>query len=255
MFCCVLLATFAMQAQSASPPAKPLQWDVISVKPMTPDGCTKGGGASYLPDGLSAACVPAGFLVQEAYHLMDQTRIVGLPEWARANSHPYSVEARVAGEDAAVFRKLSREEKFGMFEQVLTARFGMKTHRETRELPVYDLMVAKGGTKMKEAQAEEPMQWQFGAPTGDVKWVNAPASSMVWFLGRETGRPVVDKTGLTGKYDFTLEFEPAARAGKDESGRPSIFTALEEELGLKLVPAKEPVEVLVIDSIKQPGAN
>jgi uncharacterized protein (TIGR03435 family) len=252
--CCALSSAAAMLGQSTSVPAKPLQWDVISVKPMAPGGCA-GGGVSYLPDGLSASCVPVAFVVEEAFHLMDQTRIAGLPDWARDNSHPYAIEARVPGEDAAAFRKLSREEKFGMFEQVLTDRFGMKTHRETRVLLAYDLLAAKGGPKLKEASAEEPMQWAFGAPTGDVKWVNAPVGSMVWFLGRETGRPVVDKTGLTGRYSFVLNFEPAARAGKEETGKPSVFTALEEQIGLKLVPAKEPVEVLVIDSIEQPAAN
>jgi uncharacterized protein (TIGR03435 family) len=252
--CCMFSGGVAIQAQPANPTAKPLHWDVISVKPMAPGGCA-GGGVSHLPDGLSASCVPVAFVVEEAFHLMDQTRIAGLPEWAVDNSHPYAIEARVPGEDAAAFRKLSREEKFGMFEQVLTDRFGMKTHRETRVLPAYDLLAAKGGPKLKEASAEEPMQWAFGAPTGDVKWVNAPVGSMVWFLGRETGRPVIDKTGLTGKYDFTLEFEPAARADKEDRGRPSVFTALEEQLGLKLVSAKEPVEVLVIDSIQQPAAN
>lgn len=77
----------------------------------------------------------------------------------------------------------------------------------------------------------------------------------MFLLCRETGRPVLDRTGLAGKYDFTLEFEPTAKMGKEDSGRPSVFTALEEQLGLKLVPAKEPVDVLVIDSIEHPAAN
>jgi uncharacterized protein (TIGR03435 family) len=76
-----------------------------------------------------------------------------------------------------------------------------------------------------------------------------------FLLSKEVGRPVVDKTGLTGKYDFTLEYSPSARAGFDESEKPSVFTALEEQLGLKLVPSKESIDVLVIDSVEQPTTN
>ena len=93
-----------------------------------------------------------------------------------------------------------------------------------------------------------------------MKWANSPLTDLKFLLAKETGRPVVDDTGLTGKYDFVLEYTPASRAaasgtGTDEGGRPSIFTALEEQLGLKLVPSKQPVEMLVVDSIEQPKEN
>jgi len=254
--CCWLFGAEAMGAQPASPPPTPLRWDVISVKRMSADKCaTAGGGVGWLKDGLTASCVPVGFIVESAYHLFDSTRIVGLPEWAKDPSQMYSIEARVSGEDAAAFSKLSREEKLGMMQSVLADRFHMKSHMEPRPMPAYDLVVAKSGPRLKEPAPDEPGRSQFGAPTGEVKWVNSLLTNLMFLLGRETGRPVVDKTGLTGKYDFTLEFEPVARAGKEDTGRPSVFTALEEQIGLKLVPAKEPVDVLVIDSIEQPAAN
>ena len=74
-------------------------------------------------------------------------------------------------------------------------------------------------------------------------------------LGEVVGRPVVNKTGLPAKYDFTLQYLPGTQAGADETGRTSIFTALEEQLGLKLTPARDMAEVLVIDSIEQPAGN
>ena len=126
---------------------------------------------------------------------------------------------------------------------------------EPREIAVYDLVIVKGGHKLKEPVPNEPGSSSFSAASGSVKWANAPLTNLKFLLGREAGKPVIDKTGLTGKYDFTLEFTPAARASTDDTGRPSVFTAVEEQLGLKLVPGKEMVDVLVIDSIAQPEAN
>jgi uncharacterized protein (TIGR03435 family) len=223
---------------------------------MPADVCAKAtsGGVRALPDGLSASCVPVAFVVEVAYHLMDKARIVGLPDWA-TGSQLYAIEARVSGEDAAAFSKLPRDDRFRMLQPVLAERFHMKAHMESREMPAYALVVAKGGPKLKQPSPDERSGSQFAAATGKVKWANAPLTNLKFLLSQEVGRPVVDKTGLTGKYDFTLEYAPAARAATDETGKPSVFTALEEQLGLKLVSSKEPIDVLVIDSIEQPTAN
>lgn len=251
-----LVSAAAMDAQPATVPSPTLRWDVISVKPMQMESCPENrGSVGWLADGLTASCVPLGFVIQSAYHLFDSSRIGGLPEWAKDTSQMYSIEARVSGEDAAAFNKLGREGKLGMMQSVLAERFHMKAHWEPREMSAYDLVIAKGRQKLKQATPDDTGASQFGAPDGHVKWAGAPLTNLVFLLGRETGRPVADKTGLTGKYDFTLEFTPAARADTDQSGRPSVFTALEEQLGLKLVPAKEPVDVLVVDSIERPAAN
>ncbi|HEY5056164.1 MAG TPA: TIGR03435 family protein [Acidobacteriaceae bacterium] len=234
---------------------KPLVWDVISVKPVAADKCGDSGGVLPLPDGVSAACVPLAFVVEVTYHLLDQDRIIGLPKWAESESQMYSIEARVSSEDASAFAKLSRDDQFRMLQQVLTDRFRMKAHMESREIAAYELVIAKGGQKLKEPEPNEPGSSSFSAASGNLKWANAPLTNLKFLLGRETGKPVIDKTGLTGKYDFTLEFAPAARAATDDTGRPSVFTALDEQLGLKLVSAKERVDVLVIDSIEQPAAN
>ena len=113
----------------------------------------------------------------------------------------------------------------------------------------------KSGSKLKEPSETTSGISQFSATNGEVKWANSPLTDLTFLLAQETGRPVVDSTGLTGKYDFRLKYTPADHAATDESGRPSIFTALEEQLGLKLVPMKQPVEVLVVDSIAQPTEN
>lgn len=223
---------------------------------MSPQSCPANSGAvGYLPDGLTASCVPVVFLVKVAYHLLDQSRITGLPEWTKDEQRLYSIQARVSGEDVAAFNKLDRLEKFRMLQPLLAERFHMKAHMEQREMPAYDLVVAKGGPKLKQPAPDEHPSSVFAAPTGTAKWANSPLTNLIFLLGNETGRPVVDKTNLTGKYDFTLDYAPATRALADETGKPSIFTALEEQLGLKLVASKEPADVLVIDSIELPTTD
>ena len=247
----VLLGATGMQGQSSAQ----LKWDVISVKPMRMDSCKTGeGGVRYLPNGLSATCVPAVFVLEFAYHLMDPARIIGLPKWAMS-PQMYAIDAHVSAEEAPAFEKLKRDEKSAMMQAVFAERFGMKAHMEPREMPAYALVVAKSGSKLKNPADTATGISQFRGNNGVVKWANSPLTDLQFLLARETGRPVVDKTGLTGRYDFTLEYTPLAHAETDESGRPSIFAALEEQLGLKLVSAKLPVEVLVVDAIEQPTEN
>ena len=249
---CALLPGAA--GRQAHPPSK-LPWEITSVKPMLAKDCKEGeGGVHFLPNGLSAECVPPVFVVEFAYQLMDPSRILGLPKWA-AGPQLFAMDARVSAEDAGAFARLKREEKAGMMQSVLAERFAMKAHTEARPMPAYALIVAKNGPKLKQPSDTATGYSQFGGSTGEVKWANSPLTDLKFLLAKETGRPVVDKTGLAGKYDFTLEYTPADRATTDGSGRPSIYTALEEQLGLKLVPIKQPVEVLVIDSFQQPTEN
>lgn len=252
MVVCVLSVTAA--GSHAQIPEQ-LKWDVISVKPMSPDGCKAGdGGVRYLPNGLSSTCVPVLFTVEVAYHLMDPGRIIGLPKWA-TGPQTYAIEARVSSDDAEAFGKLKREQKSEMMQSVFAERFHMKAHTEAREMPAYALVIAKSGPKLRTPVETTRGNSQFGASTGEVNWVNSPLADLKFLLANETGRPVVDHTGLSGRYDFRLKYTPAARAATGESDGPSIFTALEDQLGLKLMPSKQPVEVLVIDSLEQPTDN
>lgn len=247
-----LVSTTRLPAQAS----QQLNWDVISVKPMSPDSCKPAeGGVRSLPNGFSAACVPAVFVLEFAYHLMDPARILGLPKWA-IGPQMYAIEARVSADDVAAYAKLKPSERAAMMQIVLADRFGMKAHMETREMPAYALVVARNGPKLKVSSSVATSgSSQFGGGGGEVKWVNSPLTNLKFLLAKETGRPVVDQTGLTGKYDFTLEYTPAAEPATGEGGRPSIFTALEDQLGLKLLPSKQPVDVLVVDRIDQPTAN
>lgn len=149
-----------------------------------------------------------------------------------------------------------------MLQALLADRFHLRLHREMRQVAAYLLTVGKNGPKFKEAAGEGgPLLWGLsrkpnGDPavrlTGDKTSMTRLADS----LASLTGRPVLDRTGLKGSFDFTMEYasEPDAPGSTPFSG-PSMFSAFQEQLGLKLDAAKAPVEVLVIDSVEKPSAN
>jgi uncharacterized protein (TIGR03435 family) len=129
-----------------------------------------------------------------------------------------------------------------MLQTLLAERFKLAVHRETKMLPVYELVTAKSGSKLRQAETREGSSISSGGGKMTVRHVSMPGFATA--LSRHIGRPVFDKTGIDGAFDFTLEYAPD---GADSAGRPSIFTALQEQLGLRLEAAKGPVEILVID--------
>ena len=148
-----------------------------------------------------------------------------------------------------------------MLQALLAERFQMRVLRETKELPVYALVVGKSGPQLHEAEgAGNGMRIGRGRVTTQAISMEPFAKN----LGKLLGRTVVDRTGLEGKFAFTLEWTPdpgqpmgllgPSPASADDSG-PSIFTALQEQLGLKLEPQKGPVEILVIDHVEKPSEN
>jgi uncharacterized protein (TIGR03435 family) len=249
-------ASFGQAPAAVSPvPAALPEWDVVSVHAADPASCTGDAGMSTNKDGISIFCVPLLFAIEQAYQIPEAARILDVPNWVK--NVRYQIDAKVAGEDVAAFSKLGREAHGRMLQPLLADRFHLKAHIEQREMPVYELVVAKGGSKLKEAAPDEAGKGGHLTTNahGKIDAANASLAALPGLLNNEVGRPVVDKTGLTGRYTFTLNYVPMSQAATDESGGPSIFTALEEQLGLKLVTGKASMEVLVIDSIDQPAAN
>jgi uncharacterized protein (TIGR03435 family) len=268
----------ATQAQDAAPqlPA----FDVVSIKPHKDEGMMGRFGLSVTPDGVSISGVPLTLLLHNAFGLPDD-RILNEPEWVR--SARYDIEAKVDPADAPKLEKLQMDKRLEMLLPVFEDRFGMKYHHETRTLEVYALVIAKGGPKLQ--AAKQPDEAGDGSKNGmgrvwmatsakGVKVVaqGTKAEEIAEIISTQLGSTVVDKTGLTGAYDFTLEFAPemgsglmamppaaptpgASAAQSPEAPGPSIFTAVQEQLGLKLVAQKEPVDVIVIDHIEQPSPN
>ena len=189
---------------------------------------------------------------------MPETKILNAPGWA--GSSYFNIEA---SSDASMDENLAhlasdaaRLQKERMVQALLADRFKLVTHFETHELPVYELIVARGAPKLGEAKLEGTTinHWRdhIEVQGGDSLMLLAEE------LAKEVGRPVINKTGIAGRYHLTVRWTPdvAAAAGASAADAPpSIFTALEEQLGLKLKSGKGPVQVLVIDHAEMPSEN
>jgi bla regulator protein blaR1 len=235
-------------------------FEVATIKPaQAPDG---GRFVGHSPTGLTLKNMAVLFLLREAFGLEDD-RILGAPAWVKTDR--FDIEAKVGESDIPRLKTMSIDQRRLMLRPFLQDRFNLKFHYENKVLPVYALVIAKGGSKMKEFKPP-------GDPaTNGLRYngrghLGAHGTSMeftVSFMSQQLGRTIVDKTGLTGKYDYTLEWEPddaPPMAMNDnglplDSGKASIFTALQEQLGLRLEPQKDAISVLVIDQIEHPSAN
>lgn len=214
-------------------------FEVASIRPRADDG-----GVSFQVSGalLIAKNNSLSNLITFAYNLKDY-QVLGLPAWGESERYDLNAKA----EDNAA---LTRDSAKPMMRALLADRFQLKSHLETRDMPIYALVVAKNGPKFKEsAPGTEGMLSSGGPRNLNVLKVTAgDMSQLANHLSyiQEIGRPVLDKTALTGVYDYILKSEPGAE---------SIFTAIQDQLGLKLEPIKAPLEVLVADHAERPSGN
>lgn len=274
------------------------EFDVVSIKPHKEEGMRMKAGIWMTPDGVSASGIPLPMLLREAFGVSED-RIANQPEWAQSSR--YDIEAKVTPEDAARLKALSPQQRWKMLLPALEDRFGLKFHYATEDLQAYTLVVAKGGSKMTPAKPAQPdqdtLQTPMTAGQADGSGAGpqlmmrrsaegmrmechaASMASLAQMISEQLGSTVVDRTGLTGNYDYTLSWVPDEGAGpmmvgsapmmmrmsgagtsadsgvsKEASG-PSLFTALQEQLGLKLETRKAPVDVVVIDHIERPSPN
>jgi uncharacterized protein (TIGR03435 family) len=275
-----------MQSRAASqqaPNTAHYEYEVASIKPV------KSGNFRvtlwFSPNGLTGKNITLHMLIRTAYGVEDH-QISGGPNWL--DSDHFEVEAKMDSSTADALHKLSEDQRMLEREQMLQAlladRFRLTVHRETKELPMYALVVAKNGSKLQEAKPGDTYPQGIKGPDGvgrqglmrmergQVTGRGLDMTFLARLLTQELGRTVLDKTGLTGNYDFTLQFKtddsqgamfkgpesgqpsPAETPSPDSSG-PSIFTALQEQLGLKLESKKGAVDILVIDHAERPPEN
>jgi uncharacterized protein (TIGR03435 family) len=259
----------ALRAQSAAPaPAQTpatlpadAQFDVAAIHPHSPEPHEHNSIWSSPFDGhFKATNVSLIMLIQWAWQT-PETRILGAPAWAGTTM--FNIEAAADASVDAQLKALSsdagRQQKERMVQALLADRFKLVTHTETRELPIYDLVVAKDGPKLGDLK-DTGTSINLGRDHMEVQGSNS-VSLLADQLSKVVGRDVIDKSGIAGRYDLKLHWTPddsatstADGSAADASG-PSIFTALEEQLGLKLEPAKGPVRVLVIDHAEMPSEN
>lgn len=280
-----MIAAPAAVAQSPSPApfastSQP-RFEVASIRPTK--NCVSLGSST---PGRVSLCGALSFYIRQSYDLYTKGRgfnpgvmtvawvpdIEGAPGWL--NSDFYQIEAKADGNPPYIVMMGP------MLQALFEDRLKLKTHLETREVPVYELTVAKGGPKLQRSddncvpfdpvkppaepiapgQASPKRCGGFKMGKGTLDFSEMSISDFSQYLGRNiVRRPIIDKVGMAGRFDFHLEFAPDEntpflRRSENETG-PSIFTAMQEQLGLKLEPAKGPHEFLVIDSVELPSEN
>ena len=239
-------------------------------------GPARGGPGTSDPEQITWSYATLMDMLMTAYDV--KTFQINGPSWI--SSERYNVIAKVP-------EKTTKEQVPAMWQQLLAERFGVVLHRESKEFQVQELMVAAGGHKLKETTVEDPnaegppkmengvlksrgfvtmIRMGSGGPSAHTVAKAQNLSRLTVLAGRDVGRPVLDKTGLTGKYDFELEYAPNIPAGQmplppgaslpESDPAPSLADALKKQLGLVLVPNKAKLDVLVIDKAeKVPTAN
>ena len=183
---------------------------------------------------------------------VNKSQIAGEPEWANSEWFDADGVPDVEGEPSV---KQAQE----MVRALLTDRFGLKFHHEQREMSSYALTVAKGGPKLKKTESDpNSLPDQSGGNDSGVrrmKFTNNTMEELALGMQFYLDRPVVNKTGLPGKWDFDLAWTYDDTRLTDPNAPPGLFTAVQEQLGLRLDAVKAPVDVLVVDSVERPGAN
>lgn len=303
-------AAMAQSVQELLDKAPQLQFEVASIKlvQVSSNGPMR-VGLMNTPDGFTTENATLQMLITYAYAIQNY-QIQGGPSFL--TSDHYNIDAKMDEATAEVLKKMATNEERNaarqkMMQALLADRFHLTIHKESKEMPIYNLVVGKNGTKMAEAKPLPPPDPN--APKGDTATAKGdgsgpgkfgpgpgrggpsmmmsggrggamtltassmPMSSLVRMLSGSLGRPVIDKTGLTASYDFKLEYTrddvgvaPALGGGggggdgappvpaADSSG-PTLFTAVQEQLGLKLESTKGPVEIVVIDRAEKPSDN
>lgn len=272
----------AARAQAANANQPRPEFEVASIKPSA------GGPGSFIGterNGVfNAKNMPLLGIISQAYGVQG-FQIYGAPSWTRSETFDIVAKPEVS-EGAGPSKETSAARWANLLlrlQGLLESRCSLKVHRETKELPVLDLVVAKGGLKLlpSECLVFDPQNPPPNPPSGEnpkfcgnlgqhrqgeLSGYGNEMATFVQWLARQTNRTVIDKTGYAAKFNVKLEWTPEILAGgpnaegKGENpapgaNGPSLFTALQEQMGLKLENSKGPVEVLVIDHVDRPTGN
>ncbi|HXE07253.1 MAG TPA: TIGR03435 family protein [Acidobacteriaceae bacterium] len=227
-----------------------LSFAAATIKPHNPDDPCRGcSGFDAEGDRMKIRNKSASSIMQVAYAI-NPRQIVGAPDWFYNESFDIMGTMDTPGEP-------TRAQYQAMLQNLLADRFGLRFHHDTRDLAVYAVEIAKGGPKIKTAGPEEKTSGD-DMRNGQDQKISLTSASVKDFAERMqffVDRPVVDQTGLAGKYDFSLHYTVDETRTADPNAPPGLFTAIQEQLGLKLVPVKAPADVFVVDGVEQPSAD
>ena len=219
----------------------------------------------FTADGLNAVDVTLQWVLHEAYGVYNNQFWSGGPEWL--NERRFDIQAKF---DVSKYPNPTPELRRTMLQQLLADRFKLVVHHETKEFPLYELVVAKYGPKFAESKPEEilrsPLNGRALCRVTRSRMgllglrgctMENLAQTLTGWTQSDLGRIIQDRTGLTGRYTLALQWTPEnvpASAIQNYSG-PSIFTALKEQLGLELKPAKGPLDTIEMDHVEMPSPN
>ena len=234
-----------MMAKDADP-----DWEVVTVRPSDPNGTLYGFQRNGRAVELYRRTVEQ--LLVFGYGLHDR-QLVDVPEWARHEEWDVKGVPNVPG-------MLSMKQYKGLVRKVLAERFALRAHMEQREMAVFALTAAKDGPKLQGSASDpnEPADESEDSNGGQVSMhaTNMSMAELVQWMNFAADKPVIDRTGLTGRYDFSLKWtEDEMRTPTDGNVPPGLSTAVQEQLGLKLEAVKAMAEVLAVDRVERPGAN
>jgi uncharacterized protein (TIGR03435 family) len=253
----------AQQAPAAATVEPRPSFEVASIKPSRPDDQSHNWNSSG--DRVSIENYTLRRLIRTAYGLKSDSQVLGGPEWIAKQA--FDIEAKFGDAEVTRMQKMSGREKFQeatlALRALLVERFQLRVVQETRSIPVYALVVAKTGVKLA---SSAPQLDEDGKPKADQNHsihdsnghVTAKAFSMSGFadwltLMPDCDRVVVNRTGLSGEYDFKLDWtEDYGEGVPPDAPLPGLFTALREQLGLELKSDKAPLDVVVVDAAKEP---
>jgi uncharacterized protein (TIGR03435 family) len=231
------LASIAAAAQS------PPSFEVASIRPAVDQGGPLRVTGRVDVDGIHLANVTLRNCIQRAYKVKPYQ--VSGPDWIGAQRYAIVAKAAAPAPEATILQ---------MLQTLLAERFHLVIHHETRDIPAYALVVGKSGPKLKAAEDRDGATEIGGNDGGRVRFQRATMDALAGALTQNVDLPVFNFTSLQGAYDFTLTWskkqEPA-----EPGDAPSIFTALQEQLGLRLESRKVPIEVLVVDRVEKPTGN
>jgi uncharacterized protein (TIGR03435 family) len=247
----------------------PLSWASVAIHANDPNKVEENYSHDQ-PNGITERGRSLSEIISEGYNFsvmpFRENEISGLPDWAKTAR--YDILARVDGDDAEAFKKLSNlsmQETIAAFtarqptgemlmmQSLLRDRFRLRVHWEAKERSVYALVVGKGGLRMK--PAADPKHGEMSFSRGHLAGKGVPISFLASLLALPVGRAVVDRTGVIGAYDFDLRFDPQDDPVGKESNDPDFLTAVQEQLGLKLQSTHASVPVLVVDHVEPPTPN
>jgi uncharacterized protein (TIGR03435 family) len=250
---CFTAGTLILPLAAQESPTR-LTFDVAAIRPSKEATLNGGIKPEAGGQGYTAKNITVKLMISLMYKV-PMRQITGGPAWL--NDERFDVEARTD-------TPYNVDDLHTMFQNLLVDRFGLKFHKETKEGNVYALTIAPSGLKMKANDSAQDFRIPINGPPQHTVGVRVPMVHFCWWLGQnlqDDGRPVVNETGLTGNYDFALTFRPQLPPGAADNlpeevrDLPSIFTALRDQLGLKLTAQKGPVEYYVIDDVQKPSEN